>query len=855
MSELLRRLHYLLHRRRLDAELANDMEFHREMAARDGRRLGNTLRLREEAREAWGWMWIDRLAQDLRYAARLLRRSPGFTMAAVLTLAIGIGANVAAFGFFDLIVLRPLPVREPETLLRFTRHSPEAYASTLPYPAVAFYREHSRSLSAVLALDSGKLAMEGDQNRLDAHFVSANFFQELGAAPRLGRLLDPARDEPANAEPVVVLGHGFWQRRFGADPLVIGKTIRLNGKPAAVIGVASSDFSGLSLDEPDLWAPLTRQPYFVSGSHLLTDWSNDGSGVRMWGRLQPGQTSQAAEEELRALAAALRRQHPNVTWKDESLPSQPGGYATGSMTGTRRGTGPAPASELYPVAALIGTLVLLILAVSCSNLGSLLLARGVAREREIMVRVAVGAGRTRLIRQLFTESLLLALLGSLAGLALGYVVLRNMLALTGAPPWLDATPNGRVILFAIGVGFLAAILFGLMPAWQVARQRHRATLMRQILVGAQIAASCVLLIVAGLLVRALDHALSTHPGFEYQQVISIDPGLATHGYSPAQARTYLDTLQSRLRELPGIASVCLTSTPPLGNRMMVSRIEIDGRTISVHINRVTPPFFETMKIPLLRGRSLQPGDARSIIVSEPFARFHWPAENPLGKQFSTGVDAAGAPVNHTVVGVSGRERLVALKDPEAVEMYQLAQPADLASLVVLAKTSGPPEDVAAAVTRIARSGDPTIFPEVQLLKNSFRRKLRDAEGSALVVGLFGLISHLLACLGIVGVVAFAVSQRTKEIGIRMALGATPAHVLSVVLRHFSRPVVVGLALGVGGAAALSQLLRRELYGISHLDPVSYLAAVAAFAVTVAVAALLPARRALRVDPVNALRNE
>jgi predicted permease len=849
MKQFFRRLRYLWNRRRFEQELAGDMEFHREMAARAGNgNFGSTLRLREESREAWGWTWLDRLSQDLRYAVRMLRKSPGFTVAAVLMLAIGIGVNVAAFGFFDLIFLRPMPVRDPDTLLRFHRRTPRDFAFALPYPEMAFFREHSRTLSAVLALNPTRLAVEGEEKQLTANFVTANFFSELGAMAKLGRVLDPARDEAADAEPVVVLNPGFWQRHFGADPLVIGKTIHLNGKPAIVIGVASNEFSGLNLDNPALWLPITQQPYFSSGSHLLTDFSTDGSGVRMWGRLRSGLAPRAAEDELRGLAAELRKQHPTGIWENESLPSDPGGYAKSLLIGDRSGSGSEGRKDLFPIFALMTTLCLLILAVACGNLGSLLLARGVAREREIAIRIAVGAGRGRLIRQLFTESLLIALLGCAAGSVVGYVVLRSLMLLTETPAWLNPVPDWRVMVFAVGMGFAAAILFGLTPALQAARRRHRATVTRQFLVGAQVAASCVLLIVAGLLSRALDHAMTANPGFEYQQVISIDPGLARHGYSPARARIYLDTLQSRLSSLPGVESISLALSPPLGTRSETVGLAIDGRAVDVQINRVDPQFFQTMRVPLLRGRNLIRGETHAIVVSESLARRVWPGQDPVGKKFTMGDD-------YTVVGIAGSARLVKLEDSDSVEAYLLIGMADLPATSVLVKTSAAPEDVARSAASTTKAMDPDTFPEVQLLKTGFRRKLRGAEVSALTMSLLGFTAHLLACLGIVGVVAYAVSQRTKEIGIRVALGAQPGNILSLVLRQFSGPVIAGLLVGVGGAAGLSSLLRGELYGISHLDPITYLAAIAIFIVTVAVAALLPAKRALRVDPWRALRYE
>jgi predicted permease len=849
MREFLRRLQYLTHRGRLDQELANDMEFHREMAAREGKaNFGNQLQLREEARDAWGWTWIDRSWQDFRFAARMLRRSPGFTLAAVLMLAIGIGVNVAAFGFFDLMVLQPLPVRDPATLLRFQRFSPKGYASVLPYPELAFFREHTTTLSAMLAWSGSTLTMESQERPVKAHFVTANYFTELGAGVRLGRLLDPSRDEARGAEPVVVLSEGFWERHFGADPSIPGRTIHLNGKPVTVVGVASGEFSGVSLDDPDMWIPIVQHPYFVNGSKKLTDYSVEHSGEAVWGRLKPRMSPKAAEEELRSLAVVLRAAHPDDIWENETLPSEPGGYATGAMSGSHHGTGTKDPNQLLPVSAMIGALVLLILAVACSNLGSLLLARGVTREREISIRVAVGAGKGRLVRQLFTESLLLGLLGSAAGLGLGYVVLQGLMAMSGTPKWLDPSPDWRVMLFAVAMGFTAAIVFGLMPAFQVVRQRHRATLMRHILIGAQVAASCVLLIVAGLLVRALNQA-SSNPGFEYQQVISIDPGLGSHAYSAAQSRAYIDLLQARLRDLPGVDAVSFASTPPFGNKTITMGMENGGRVVKVHPNEIDPQYFQTLKIPLLRGRGVVRGDANTIVVSQSLAAFALPAEDPLGKP----LELAGT--KYSVVGIAADVRVAAPQDQDETEAYFLAGTPDLPAMVALVRTTGRAEQVLATVASISKSIDPKIIPEVQMMKSMFQKKLKGSEYGALSVSLLAFVALLLACLGIVGLVAYAVSQRTREIGIRMALGAKPSHVLGVVLRQFSSPVAAGLVIGVGGAAALTRLLRGLLYGISNLDPASYVAAVAIFLLTVAVAVLAPARSALRVDPIKALRHD
>jgi predicted permease len=368
--------------------------------------------------------------------------------------------------------------------------------------------------------------------------------------------------------------------------------------------------------------------------------------------------------------------------------------------------------------------------------------------------------------------------------------------------------------------------------------------MRKILIGAQVATSCVLLIVSGLLIRALNQAMSTSPGFEYERVIALDPGGSA---SPKEARAYLDTLHARLANVPGILSMSMASNPPLGNRWSVSKTRVDGKAVNIHFNNVDPQFFQTMAIPVLRGRGLERGDKREIVVSESLAKAEWPEENPIGKQFSDTKDI--------VVGVVGNARLVSPEDSDAVEAYRLAEDDLMPSMVVLIRTGGPAEALVPTIVSVSKSIDPRRFPEIHLLRISFNQKVAQARYAALTVSVLGAAALLLACLGIVGLVTYAVSQRKKEIGIRMALGAQPAQVLSVVLRQFVSPIVSGLLAGIGGAAALSQILRQELYGLSNFDPAAYAGAVAAFGIAAGLAALLPARRALQVDPMLALRYE
>ncbi len=385
----------------------------------------------------------------------------------------------------------------------------------------------------------------------------------------------------------MVISYELWQRRFAGDPGVIGRSVTLNKKPVTIVGVTPYALATLGGQHPDLWLPIAQQPYMVDNSQVLHDF--DKSIVRMWGKLAPGVTAHAAGQELRSLTNELRREHPNAVWDHEFIQLSPGGHLQVMQP------------VMYQVAAMVGLLTLLILAVACSNLGALLLARAVEREREFGIRLAIGASGARVFRQLCTESLLLAGLGAGAGLALGCLVIRIVLATTDAPRWLSAVPDARILLFTIAMSVVSTVLFGLAPAFQVARQGQRKTRMRQILVTVQLAGSCLLLIVAGLLVRAAQHALVTDPGFGYERLITIDAQLDQHGYNAARARTYLDQMQARLSATPGVRAVSLVSIPPLGHVVSYSDTQVDGHDVRIYPNWVAPGFFSTTQIPMLLG--------------------------------------------------------------------------------------------------------------------------------------------------------------------------------------------------------------------------------------------------------------
>jgi predicted permease len=830
MGEIFRRIRYLIHRRRLDAELKNDMEFHREMAARAGRNnFGNTLRMQEQAREAWGWTWLDRLVQDLSYTVRTLLRAPGFTVTAVLVLAIGIGVNVGAFSLFDMVALKPLPVRDPGSLVRLERRSQEQYTSPMPYLSAVFYGEHAKSLKAMIALlGVPPMQMDDDLQGTSASFATANYFSELGTPAAVGRLFDPARERAATAPPVVVLSYALWQHRFNGDPGVVGRTVKLNRKPATVIGVTPYEFASLGGQTPDLWMPIAQQPYFVTGSTVLTD--AGASSVSMWGRLAPGVTAKIAAEELKALTDELRRRYPKNIWDGEYIDVSPGAHLQEMQPG------------MYRMAAMVALLTLLILAVACANLGGLLLARAVTREREMGIRMAIGATRARIFRQLATESVVLALLGATTGLGLSTMALRVALTRFHAQGWLSAKPDWRVLAITFGMAMASALFFGFAPALQIARQRQRKTIVRQMLIAAQVAASCVLVIVAGLLVRATLHVLYTDPGFAYEQLLSVDAQLAQHNYSPAAAKAYLDAMQEQIRALPGVKSVSLMKLPPMGHTVSSMDDEINGHRVPIYPNWVTPGLFKTMAIPIRLGRTFYASEKHAVIVSESMARMEWPGQNPIGQQLSNddGKD--------TVVGVAGDAHVNAANDDDAVEQYWPAQPVDMPGMVIMVRTIGEPDSLPPMIKGISQSMDAKLFPEIRQMKELYHETvLKQIENIAKAVTMTGLVALLVAAVGIIGLVSFSVSQRMKEIAIRMALGAGKAQLLTAVLRHFLWPAAVGMAAGVGLAGAASRVLRIVLYGVSNLDPASYAAAILVLMTILGLAALLPARRALRLD--------
>jgi predicted permease len=847
MSGFFRRLYYLFNRQRLERELQQDMDAHREMMSPQHRRdFGNPTLLREKSREAWGWTWLDRLFQDLRFGARLLKKSPALAFTAITVLALGIGVNVTAFNIVDVNFFKPLPVRDARSLVHFTAKSPESTSSEVPYPAVMIYAEGNTGFSAMLAQTKTTMTLTGSPNEnVHAALVSGNYFNELGASAAYGRLFDPKTDDAPGAAPVVVLSYRYWQNRFAGDASVVGRTIRLNERPATVIGVAAYAFTGLepeNAEEAAVWLIIARFPYFVPETKLLTSFDGNDSGVHMSGRLRPGITMKAAEASLVPVSEELVRQHPGDLPKGLRLLTKPGGYVVNLD----------PADSVVPILGLFAAFVLLILAAACGNLGNLLLGHAATREREISIRLALGATRSRIVRQFMTENMLLALLGSAAGLFMSWHVSRWLVAWIGGQGNLDLTPDWRTCLFALGIGTLACLLFGLPPARRASLQTQGTSRARTIFMTTQVAASCVLLVVSALLARALHRAYNSDLGFDYTRVMSIDSQLYAHGYTPAKAVAYTQDLESRLQQAPGVVSAALVRNPPFGNRASFQRAYGDMK-VNLHFNGISPRFFQTLAIPLLRGRDFTPADKDVAIASESAARNLWPGKDPLQQVF-TYVDNYGQR-KLSVIGLVANARLTALRNGDDAILYVPLDDDERNSAVMLVRTSQPPENHVAIVASLARSINPALSPNVQLLGTTLQDRMGDSAKFTTVVGGMGVLALLLATVGLYGVVAYSVAQRTREIGIRIALGATSTGIVRNMLSNFTVPLGVAVVTGLGLAAVLSTVMRKYLYGLSNWDPLSYALAVLLLAAVAGLATMIPARRALKVDPMVALRCE
>jgi predicted permease len=824
LTEFGRRLWYFVNRARFERELREEMAAHRAMKGEAGPRFGNDLRLREEAADEWGWTWLERLQQDVRFGARLLRRSPAFTFTAVVVLALGIGSNLAAFQIFDAVALSWLPVRSPETLVNLSSRTTRGHSTSFSYPEYAFYSSRASSLASTFALVYGSVELNGVADTA-AEFVNAGYCTDLGAQPLAGRLFDPD-DERPGAALVALLDERLWRSRLGADITIVGRTVQVNGHPFVVAGIVPSRFTGLQQGRAGVWIPVTQHAAAFTGSTLLEDWVSKGS-VRFYGRLRDGMPIAAARSELAGLAAALHHERPADTPEGEWIDVRPAGKYL-SLEHVN-----------WTALMLAGALVMLVLVTACMNLGVLVLARTLGRDREFAVRLSVGASRPRLVRQLMTEHLMLGVLGAAVGCAMAAAATRAFVVWTDLPAGLTPHLTVRSSAIAVVLAVASALIFGFTPALQATRpSASRRLRLRGVLVAVQVAGAGVLLIVSGLLVRAVTRVTHVPLGFDYEHTLVADPDLPAHGFTVPAATAYWRRVDEQVRRIPGVTDTGLTTLPPFGNRLT-----LDGEGTVYY--GVTPSYFTTLNIPIVRGRVFRDGETGVAVVSESLARRHWPGADPLGQTFH----------NTTVIGVAGSARTVRIGEPAASEYYAALDPRDIPQAFLVVRTAGRPHDVAATIASIARAQGAGLAPSIRALADAFDDKLDAPRQVALVASALGVTAMLLAVTGLGGLMAYTVSQRTREIGVRLALGARPAHVAGAIARQFRTPLLCGAAAGSLLAAGVGTVLSSELFGISQFDPLAHGGALALFALVAALSALPSVRRALRVDPVTTLRAE
>ena len=826
MRKLFRRLDALFHRRRLRAELAEEMAAHREMMEPGRRRyFGSDLHLQEAASDQWGFAWLDQFRQDLAYGARSLLRSPAFTLTAIAVLSLGIGANLAEFHIFEALLHR-LNVRGPESLCQFvrmTRQRPSSEQFSLP--EIEFYRRHNTTLSAVLSVTNvPDVRHAQDTAELRCMLVSGNYFGELGVSPLYGRVLNDRDDRPG-APAAVDLDSDYWRNRFAGDPGIVGRIIRLNDKPVEVVGIVP--FSGL-LRHANVWLTISQYPYLAGDSGPLADYGMRGS--YMFGRLKPGLSAGAAEAEFRRLTAALHEEEPESVGQGDRLRVEPTSSEANLDT---------------TAMLLVGTFVLLVLLVlfsACANLGNMLLARSLARQREIEIRFAIGAGRARLVRQLMTENLLLAAVSALAALFVGNTAATILLRVLGAPSRMRVVTDWPIVLSAAALALVSTLAFGLAPAWQMVRRGPKATRARKILVSIQVAASCVLLILSSFLTLSIQQTLHSSLAFDPSGLAVVDPFFSLHRYPPAQAHEAALEMAARLRQVPGVEAAALATVPPLRR----SRIEYAGAQ-KLYLNGVDPAYFPLMRLPLVAGRLFAPEDRDAAVISESAARRLWPGESPLGRRiFLTHRD-------RTVVGVVRDSGLNQLTVPDSVEAYTTIDNSGMVYATVLVRAATAATNISSALQSAAAA--PGISPLVFTFDGLVEQQLSSIRNMVKVVTSLAAVATLLALLGVFGLLAFTVAQRTREIGIRMALGARRFDILRIVLGQYAIPFGSGAIAGIALAACSVKVIRGLVYGFVPFDLRGFGAGLLLFAAVALAASIVPARRALRIDPASALRYE
>jgi putative ABC transport system permease protein len=819
--------------------------------------------------------------QDLKFGARMLAKSPGLTAIVVVTLALGIGANTATFSIVNGALLRPLPVRAPEQIMVL---APEEKGASLQgynmsYLDLVDYRKQVSTFSDLFAyeINLAGLSADGRAEEIAVSCVTGNYFSALGLQPTLGRLFLPGEGEKPGEAGMIVLGYSYWQKRFGGDPRAVGKQVRVDGKPATIVGVAPKGFGGVfAIFEMDAYLPLNMGPGFGQGPNGFGYYR----GVRMLralGRLNPGVSLAQAQSSFDVAASHLAEQYPA---DDKGV--------TVRVIPEKRARPVPDVSNIVPlVAGSFLALATLVLLLACMNVANILLGRAMARRGEMGIRAALGAGRGRLIAQVLTESILLALMGAAAGVILGQWA-NNLLgstfeqAASDMPLHLDWGLDWRVFSYALGIAIFTGMIVGVSPALrasgtnvnEVLREGGRSDSahaghhrLRNVLVVAQIAGSLVLLIATGLFVRSLWNIQRTSLGFDPDHVLNVTVDPQGIGYDEPRTRGFYRELEARVRMLPGVKSVALASSVPMGISNEPRGLYVEGHPLAagqqpprVLLNRVDPPYFEMMRVPLLRGRGFAETDNKTVprvaIVNQKMAKQFWPNEDPIGKRFS--IFGPSGPFTE-VVGVAqdAKYHVVAFEEPMPYFYVPYAQ--DYTSMMNLQiRSAVTPESLIAPVQQVIRSLAPDLpIYDVRTMKQG----LGGLNGflffrmGAVLAAVMGLIGLTLAVAGVYGVVSYNAAQRTHEVGIRMALGAGRLQILGLIVRQGMGLVIVGVLFGLVASWALARTMARLLVAVSATDPLTFAGVTLLLAAIALWACYLPARRAMRLDPMAALRYE
>ena len=850
--------------------------------------LGGVEKVKEECRDARRVNWIQDLIQDLRYGVRMLLKDPGFSGVAVVVLGLGIAVNTTIFTALDATAFRPLPVRDPDHIVRVVRWIQQGYGGTLfSFPEYVYYRDHDDVFSG-LAADSCcyNLVYGGQPARsaattpksalLSARLVSENYFDVLGVNAVLGRTFLPDEGQSEKSNPVAVLSYQFWRQRLDSDPHILGKSLTLNATPFTVVGIAPRDFIGTGDPPaaPDVWVPLAMQRYVVPGSN----WINDANAynVRIVGHLKPGVALTKTQAALTVLAQQLAH---TSTAKDLTA-------STTHLTAKRAsfldfgGTGADFAVSVTLALAAAG----MVLLIACANVANLLLARAIIRRKEVAARLVLGAGRSRIVRQLLTESALIALSGGMAGLLLSAwachvlwsTVQQSLQKFYPPDLLLRVGPDVRILGYTLLLSLTTTVVFGLTPALQASKTDLMFALKQGVgisaprssrgllklnlwdaLVLAQVSLSLVLLIAVGLLARSLERSQTIDPGFETKKLLAVDMDFPALGYGSSMALSLRREITERLAALPQVKSLCFVSsgfssgwTPvTLGSGRSLPQGLVVPYTV------VSPNYFRTLGIQTARGRDFgettQTG-APVVIVSEATARLLWPGADPIGKPLMA-KDRSSSYAE--VIGVVRDVRSSRLLQVDFAHLYFPIAPSDQ-SVVLWVRTRGNPENALDSIREALGALDKGLLlaPTHTISDLLWLQRLPMLIGTAMAA-ILGVLALVLAAVGIYGVMAYVVSQRTHEIGVRMALGSGKADALALVLRQGMRPVLLGIILGLVGTVVLSHLLSFLLLGIGPLDPLAFSSASAFLILVAALAAYLPSRRAIKIDPMVALRYE